>query len=107
MKPISPKDAKLKKLASIPDEVIAAFNETIIAHMSQGQSCFTQKEVVQLAYSKLKASGSTITIQGIYNNHWLDVEPMYRKEGWKVEYDKPGYNEDYEASFTFVAPKGD
>ncbi len=37
----------------------------------------------------------------IYERHLLDVEPSYRAEGWEVEYDKPGYNETYEATFTF------
>lgn len=28
---------------------------------------------------------------------WLDLEDIYRDEGWTVEYDSPGYNETYEA----------
>jgi len=38
----------------------------------------------------------------IFENGWLDVEPIYREVGWNVEYDKPGYNETYEASFKFT-----
>ena len=37
----------------------------------------------------------------VFKNKWLDVEEVYRKAGWKVEYDKPGYCEDYEAYFVF------
>ena len=33
---------------------------------------------------------------------WLDVEDVYRKAGWEVIYDAPGYNESfYEPSFEF------
>ena len=37
----------------------------------------------------------------IYDKNWLDVEDVYESAGWKVEYDKPGYNENYEPTFTF------
>jgi hypothetical protein len=43
----------------------------------------------------------------IFKNHWLDVEEIYEEAGWQVAYDKPGYNETYEASFEFTdASKG-
>jgi hypothetical protein len=38
----------------------------------------------------------------IFKKGWLDVEEIYGKAGWKVEYDKPGYNEDYAAHFIFT-----
>ncbi len=37
---------------------------------------------------------------------WLNVEELYRAQGWTVTYDKPGYNESYPATFTF-APGND
>jgi hypothetical protein len=39
----------------------------------------------------------------IYDNHWLDVEEIFEKNGWSVSYDKPGYCESYDASFEFTA----
>lgn len=39
--------------------------------------------------------------QEIFDNRLLDVEDVFRSQGWKVEYDKPGYNESYPATFTF------
>ena len=36
---------------------------------------------------------------------WLDVEGIYRKAGWDVEYDSPGYCEDYPATFKFRKKK--
>lgn len=35
----------------------------------------------------------------------LDVEDVYRAAGWEVTYDKPGYNETYDATFTFRSAK--
>lgn len=43
-----------------------------------------------------------ITRQDIFDKGWLNFEYAYEAVGWKVEYDKPGYNEDYPASFTFT-----
>lgn len=37
----------------------------------------------------------------VYGKQYLDVEDIYRKEGWKVVYDKPAYCETYEPTFTF------
>jgi hypothetical protein len=34
----------------------------------------------------------------------LDIEDTYREAGWKVEYDKPAYCENYPANFTFRVP---
>lgn len=41
----------------------------------------------------------------VFANKWLDIEDIYREQGWRVDYDKPAYNENYQASFTF-APAG-
>lgn len=94
-KPIKPSQAVSLKKSTIPDEVIDAFNELIAKNLSGNYSSFTQDQVVKLIVSK------GIPSNEIYENHWLDVEDIYRKEGWSVEYDKPGYNESYAASFTF------
>jgi hypothetical protein len=37
----------------------------------------------------------------MFNKHWFDIEDIYRKAGWAVEFDKPGYNESYESFFVF------
>lgn len=41
----------------------------------------------------------SMTSQIILENKWLDVED--RKNGWEVEYDKPGLGESYPARFIF------
>ena len=42
-----------------------------------------------------------ITSKTIYDNNWLDIEDIFREAGWKVTYDKPAYNESYDAYFKF------
>lgn len=93
-KPISPK--KVKKIISFPKEVITIFNDLITKHWNGSEAHFTQTEAVDLITKKLKISS-----QKIFDNHWLDVEPVYRQAGWIVEFDQPAYCESYEASFKF------
>ena len=95
LKPITPKDVAKQKLDVFPDAVIEAFNEVIAAHYSNGSATITQKEVVE----RMVAKG--LKKDNIFDKGWLDVEDVYRKAGWTVKYDKPGYNESYEPIFIF------
>lgn len=85
----------------IPEWVIAGANECIQEHYHElaKESHFTQDELVDFI---LKKAPEDVTRQTLFDNHWLDIEPIYRKVGWKVEYDKPGYCETYDANFTFT-----
>jgi lipoate-protein ligase A len=102
VKPIRPSEVIEAKKEIIPDEVIESFNEMIAEKWNGSYSNFTQKEVVDLIMEKFLAKGKDPHIKNdIYDKHWLDVEDIFRKSGWNVEYDKPGYNESYSANFTF------
>lgn len=37
---------------------------------------------------------------------WLNFEEAFRKNGWDVAYDGPGFNESYDAYFQFRAKRG-
>lgn len=103
IKPITPAEAKLKR--KFPSHVIKAFNECIGKNMSGRSSTFTQDDVVDLICKSVSKNATTQREyrRTIYDNHWLDVEDLYRSVGWKVEFDKPAYNETYKAKFTFSA----
>ncbi len=99
-KPFTPNQAIAKAQSNIPDEIIEAFEEMIVENMSQGTATFLLKDVAALAAGKLK-----IRPKALFDKNWLDVEPLFRASGWIVEFDKSGYNEDYDDNFTFR--KGD
>jgi hypothetical protein len=63
------------------------------------------KDVVAQILVTAEAAGTPTSTDLIYANRWMDVEPVYRKAGWKVDYDRPGYNESYEAHYTFTERK--
>jgi hypothetical protein len=108
VKPISTNDATLAsaKKELLPDFVIEAFNEMIASRYLNGSAKFKQDEVMEII---LQRGNDIKDLQGdphikrhnIFDNHWLDVEEVYRQEGWKVEYDKPAYCETFDAYFVF------
>ncbi len=110
-KPIAPEEVIGLKKTIIPNFVIESFNELIAKNFLNNQSHIKQKDVVALIIQKYQSSITEGQInhetirQRIFHEKWLDVENIYEAEGWKVNYDRPSYNETYEASFTFTAKR--
>ena len=98
VEPIKPSQVVKKKKDVIPDYVIESFNELIVKHFDGSSSIIKQDEVVSLILSKMPEGSKQ---QDIFNNKWLNVEDVFRKAGWEIDYDKPGYNETYPATFEF------
>ncbi len=93
--PIKPSEVVAKKEKSFPDAVFEAFNELITKKWDGSSATVRQDEVVDLMVKK------GLEREEIFDNGWLNVEDIYRSAGWVVRYDKPGYDEDYSAYFTF------
>lgn len=105
IKPFSPDEAFNAKERVIPSFVILAVN-TLLSERFDGKSCtIKQNEVIELAeqlgveHDLMPDWASRDTF---FKKHWLDFEPLYRSQGWKVRYDKPAYNETYEAFWEFA-----
>jgi hypothetical protein len=96
-KPISPDEVVERKNNLIPDEVIDIFNDLIVLNFRGTSATIRQKDVLKLIAERLNISNQQV----VFDNKWLDVEDIFRQQGWKVSYDKPGYNESYNATFTF------
>lgn len=99
-KPLSPYEIQKK----FPEEVVMAFNNLLEKEAFKNSITILQSDVVKEIIDIYKMRGHTITRDTIFENHWLDVEGLYREVGWIVEYDKPGYNESYKAAFKFKKP---
>jgi hypothetical protein len=100
VKPISPDEIVGLKKTIFPDAVIETWNLVIAKNYIEGSSRFTQDEIMAALVETLKYDRATI-----FDLKYLDVEDIYRAEGWSVEYDRPGYNESYAANFTFRKKK--
>jgi hypothetical protein len=105
VKPIKPEQMN----DIIPDWVIEGANKCIVDHYSKGESQFTQNELIKYILEEMppevsKQHDVQTKRQMLFDYHLLDIEDTYREAGWKVEYDKPAYCEDYPANFTFRVP---
>lgn len=95
VKPIRPNEISEEKVALFPDAVFESFNELIVQKWCGNSVIIKQDEVINLMIKK------GLKKEEIFSNGWLNIETAYKSAGWKVKYDKPGYNEDYEPSFIF------
>lgn len=112
VQPIKPSEVDKQKSENIPDEVFEAFNELIVKNFSGGRAIVKQKDVISLIIEKTRSEESSMVNwypekikKNIYDNHWFDIEDIYRENGWTVVWDKPVFNETYEASWTFTKNK--
>lgn len=96
VKPITPDEILDARQAIIPDEVITVFNEMIVENWRDGYADVDQDDVVTRIAARMN-----VERQVIFDKGWIDIEPIFRKAGWKVMYDKPGYCESYDAYFEF------
>lgn len=100
MPPVTPEEVVNRRLKDIPEAVIEAWNGVIAKYFQgsakSGSSRFVQDEAVDAI---IEAMGCDRKV--VFDNHWLDIESLYRDAGWSVTYDRPGYNESYDPTFEF------
>lgn len=100
--PCTPQQARDAWETTIPDEVFEVFNTLLSEKYNSNSIIILQTLVVDQLMLKMPQVKRS---EELFERHWLDIEPMYRKAGWDVKYDKPAYNEDFEPSWTFTPKK--
>lgn len=109
VQPIKPNEVAALKVNLIPDYVIEAFNQMIAENYKVPSKSATVyqdavvKRILELSPKEFVESLTPITRQLIFDKGWLDIEEIFRSAGWDVKYDKPSYDESYEAYFKFTA----
>lgn len=98
--PITPDDVAGAKLTALPDLVIIVFNK-LIAEAWDGHRAEVYQED---AVAAILDAGVVATREEVFERHLLNVEPVYQAAGWSVVFDKPGWNESYQAYFAFTRP---
>lgn len=96
---ISPSDIAVQKGENFPDFVLDEWNKMIAKNFTAGRAHVSQEDMISALLPHTQHGNR----QEVFANHWLDVEEVYRAQGWVVDYAKPAYNESYPASFTFKA----
>lgn len=96
IKPISPDEIPIQKALDLPDKVIECWNSMIARAYSEGSARITLTDASAELQNLFGKTHSEIRKLG-----YLDIEDVYRAEGWRVKYDQPGFNETYEAFYVF------
>jgi hypothetical protein len=99
IEPITPAQARLSHETVIPSVVIEAINRLLSRHYND------KRIIIELSQLKTEIAITGFNIQ--MQNQWLDFENIYRKQGWRVVRDIPGYNESYETFWEFLPNKID
>ena len=99
----SPEDVLKKRVETIPDFVITAFNDLLTENYADEGTVIKQDDAISriLQYNK----DDELTREIIFKKRWLDIEPLYRRKGWKVDYEKPAFDERFEPYFIFKPKK--
>jgi hypothetical protein len=90
--PLKPSEVSKQKAKEMPEVVFKEVNRLIALNWDGHSSRFLLKDI-RNALEK--------NCEEIYSPYMLDFEDCYRDVGWNVEYDAPGFNETYDANFTF------
>lgn len=99
---IRPDQALAAKTSNIPAYVIEAANDLLVSKISlSGEATFTVPELADLAIEKARAQGEPISHDKLFENKWLDIEPVFREAGWKVKFIKTPYYDSNPDSFVF------
>jgi hypothetical protein len=102
VKPVSPDEVSKKKreqkISNIPDFVVEVVNELIIKNYCENTktSLVKQDDILNVIVTRGLSTRMTM-----FENNYLDIEPLFESFGWCVKYDKPGYCESYPATFEF------
>lgn len=97
-KPISPDEIKIE----LPEFVIQGINAAIQEKYRGGSFTVKQNEIMDfiMQFAPEGFQRSDLGAKG-----YLDFEELYESYGWKVKYDRPGFNENYYDPYFEFIPK--
>jgi len=96
-RPIRPDEVRSMRIDYIPSIIFATINRLILERFDGKKVTIKQEEILD----EVCTEESGLTREMVFDNHYLDIEGFYRNEGWHVEYDQPGFCENYPPTFTF------
>jgi hypothetical protein len=101
MRPISPLDISGdQRSTDLPDRVIEVWNRLIAQNHNGTMSTVLQVDAVAAMRDLVPPDFPRSAAAFMIEQGWLDIEPVYRAQGWEVTYHKPAA-EEHPARFTF------
>lgn len=101
--PITPNEVLENRIYKIHPSIIKIVNDILSQRFTHKDSSVVikQKEIVD----KFQELHPDFSREKLYDEKHMDFEYEFRKFGWDVAYDRPGYNENYEAFYKFSIKK--
>ena len=102
-KPISPEEISDNKEKYIHQTVIKTVNKILKERYNEGSTVNIKiGEITKPFFT----AHPEIDREKAFDSKMFDIEDAYRKFGWNVTYDNPGYNESYEGFYKFKKKSG-
>lgn len=101
VKPISPKQANVDFKSALDPLMIKAVNNLLTKDAHSNFIRIKQKDIVA-EYKRLHTVNGTEPLD-VFKTNQLEFEDIFKEAGWKVSYDKPGWDESYDPAFDFEA----
>lgn len=98
-KAVTPRELGASAGEDVPEFVIEAVNNLLKKKYRKGHSVTLKQDDIVDEVLRIEEE---INRSQLFEEGWLDFEPVFERSGWRVEYDKPGYCETYPATFTFT-----
>lgn len=88
MPAIKPNEVSKTRAKHWPEAVFNVINDLIAGNWNGQSATFT-----------LETLKTRLDEAGYHDKQFWDFEDIYEEAGWKVLFDKPGYNENYKAFY--------
>lgn len=92
VEPSTPKEVEESANYAIHPAIIQAVNELLKEEYIPGRTVTLLQKII---VKKAKSICKELTERQIFDKHWMDFEPVFRKAGWKVNYNSPAWCETY------------
>ncbi len=96
---------KVKEFAGLfaKPEVIQAVNELLIQHhgSSTHGTIIKINDVIKRATKLIYGEDSGDAMTQAFDRKWLNIEGVFRQQGWVVTYHAPSWDENFEPYFEF------
>ena len=100
--PLTPHEAVQQKLEDVPEKVLNCWNKIIKSNLDKTNSSvtsrFTLDELAKMISSEMACSFDVAQSKG-----WFDLEPLFIKSGWNVQFHRASYADDFDSYFYFEA----